>query len=149
MKGLRARAVQWFRDRGQSDGELSAASEPEVTTEPTPMWISKRTSTARILATLLLACLVVWYVPSVLSTLVGGFALALMLSFPVRWFSRVMARGLAILLTFLIVAGILVLLAVIIGGGLGGLVGVVVAVPSLAVLRVLFDFFRVRLKTEG
>jgi hypothetical protein len=28
-------------------------------------------------------------------------------------------------------------------------VGVVVAVPSLAVLRVLFDFFRVRLKTEG
>ena len=44
---------------------------------------------------------------------------------------------------------IFVLLAVIIGGGLGGLVGVVVAVPSLAVLRVLFDFFRVRLKTEG
>ena len=36
---------------------------------------------------------------------------------------------------------ILVLLAVIIGGGLGGLVGVVVAVPSLVL--------RVRLKTEG
>jgi predicted PurR-regulated permease PerM len=44
---------------------------------------------------------------------------------------------------------ILVFLAVIIGGGLGGIFGVIVAVPSLAVLRVLFDFFRVRLTTEG
>lgn len=40
---------------------------------------------------------------------------------------------------------ILVFLAVIIGGGLGGIVGVIVAVPTLAVLRVLFDFLRVRL----
>jgi predicted PurR-regulated permease PerM len=44
---------------------------------------------------------------------------------------------------------ILVFLAVIIGGGLAGIVGVIVAVPSLAVLRVLFDSFRVRLTTEG
>ena len=34
---------------------------------------------------------------------------------------------------------ILVFLAVIVGGGLGGIVGVIVAVPSLVVLRVLFD----------
>jgi predicted PurR-regulated permease PerM len=44
---------------------------------------------------------------------------------------------------------ILVFLAVIVGGGLAGIVGVIVAVPSLAVLRVLFDFFRVRLTTEA
>jgi predicted PurR-regulated permease PerM len=44
---------------------------------------------------------------------------------------------------------ILVFLAVIIGGGLGGIPGVIVSVPTLAVLRVLFDFFRVRLKTDG
>jgi predicted PurR-regulated permease PerM len=43
---------------------------------------------------------------------------------------------------------ILVFLAVIIGGGLGGIPGVIVAVPLLAVLRVLFDFFRVRLETD-
>ncbi len=43
---------------------------------------------------------------------------------------------------------ILVFLAVIIGGGLGGILGVIVAVPALAVLRVLFDFFRVRLETD-
>jgi predicted PurR-regulated permease PerM len=44
---------------------------------------------------------------------------------------------------------ILVFLAVIIGGGLGGIPGVIVSVPTLAVLRVLFDFFRVRLKAAG
>ena len=43
---------------------------------------------------------------------------------------------------------VLVFLAVIVGGGLGGIIGVIVAVPSLAVGRVLFDFFRVRLTTE-
>lgn len=44
---------------------------------------------------------------------------------------------------------ILVFLAVIIGGGLAGILGVLVAVPTLAVLRVLFDFFRARLSTEN
>ena len=42
---------------------------------------------------------------------------------------------------------ILVFLAVIVGGGLAGILGIIVAVPALAVLRVLFDFFRVRLCT--
>ena len=41
---------------------------------------------------------------------------------------------------------ILVLLAVIAGGELAGLAGVIFAVPALAVFRVLFDFFRVRLR---
>lgn len=44
---------------------------------------------------------------------------------------------------------ILVFLAVIVGGGLGGIFGVIVAVPALAVLRVLFDFLRVRLRTDS
>ena len=37
----------------------------------------------------------------------------------------------------------------IVGGGLGGIFGVIVAVPALAVLRVLFDFVRVRLETHA
>jgi predicted PurR-regulated permease PerM len=41
---------------------------------------------------------------------------------------------------------ILVLLAVIAGGELAGIPGVIFAVPVLAVLRVLFDFFRARLR---
>ena len=43
---------------------------------------------------------------------------------------------------------ILVLFAVIAGGQLAGLAGIVFAVPTLAVLRVFFDFFRVRLRTD-
>ena len=43
---------------------------------------------------------------------------------------------------------IIVLLAVIGGGQLGGLAGVIFAVPALAVLRVFFDFFRIRLRTS-
>lgn len=41
---------------------------------------------------------------------------------------------------------ILVFLAVIAGGQIAGLLGIIFAVPTLAVLRVLFDFFRVRLR---
>jgi predicted PurR-regulated permease PerM len=43
---------------------------------------------------------------------------------------------------------IIVLLAVIGGGQIGGLAGVIFAVPTLAVLRVFFDFFRTRLRTS-
>src|SRR5215203_3884361 len=41
---------------------------------------------------------------------------------------------------------IVVILAVIAGGELAGLAGIIFAVPALAVFRVLFDFFRVRLR---
>lgn len=43
---------------------------------------------------------------------------------------------------------ILVLFAVIAGGQIAGLTGIVFAVPALAVIRVFFDFFRVRLQTD-
>jgi predicted PurR-regulated permease PerM len=43
---------------------------------------------------------------------------------------------------------IIVLLAVIGGGQIGGLTGVIFAVPVLAVLRVFFDFFRARIRTS-
>jgi hypothetical protein len=41
-----------------------------------------------------------------------------------------------------------IFLAVIAGGEIAGLLGVIFAVPALAVLKVLFDFTRVRLQTE-
>jgi len=46
------------------------------------------------------------------------------------------------------VPSIIVFLGVIAGGSLAGIMGVLFAVPTLAVLRVLFDFFHVRLRTE-
>jgi predicted PurR-regulated permease PerM len=43
---------------------------------------------------------------------------------------------------------ILVFLAVIAAGELWGITGVIFAVPLVAVFRVLFDFFRARLRTD-
>ncbi len=86
-------------------------AEPDVTAHPTPIRISKRTRTALMLVVLALLGLVIWRVPSVLTTVVGGFALALALSFPVRWPSRLMPRGLAILVSFLLLVGLIVLAA--------------------------------------
>jgi predicted PurR-regulated permease PerM len=43
---------------------------------------------------------------------------------------------------------ILIYLAVISGGEIAGLMGVIFAVPALAVFKVLFDFFRARFQTE-
>ena len=103
------RLVDWVRGRWQSGAESSVKSEPDVTADPTPIRISRRTRTVLILAVLVLLGLVVWQVPSVLTTVVGGFALALALSFPVRWLSRLMPRGLAVLLSFLLLVGIVAL----------------------------------------
>src|SRR5215204_5289484 len=41
-----------------------------------------------------------------------------------------------------------ILLAVIVGWGLFGILGMLLAVPALAVVRVLYDFLRVRLRTR-
>jgi len=50
--------------------------------------------------------LLMWFAPTIPVVLLGGFALAMALSFPVRWLSHLMPRGLAILGTFLILVGV-------------------------------------------
>jgi predicted PurR-regulated permease PerM len=133
VKQMLKRLAGWVRGRRRPGGERDASSEPDVTADPTPIPISRRSRTALILVGLAVLGVVVWYVPSVLSTVVGGFALALALSFPVRLFSRLMPRGLAILLTFLILAGIVVLavlyLVPLAGRQIGSLVD---SLPSIA-----------------
>jgi predicted PurR-regulated permease PerM len=83
--------------------------EPDVTAHPTPIRISRRTRTALTLAVIAALAYVVYRVPDVLAMTVGGIALALILSFPVGFLSRFMPRGLAILLSFLLVVGLVVL----------------------------------------
>ena len=94
-------------------GHSSAApsAEPDVTAHPTPIRISRRTRTVLIFAILVVLAYVVYRVPSVLTTAVGGIALALVLSFPVRFLGRFLPRGLSILLSFLLVVGLFVLAA--------------------------------------
>ena len=86
--------------------------EPDVTAHPTPIRISRRTRTILILSVLAVLAYIVYLVPSALTTAVGGIALALVLSFPVRFFSRFIPRGLAIVLSFMLVVGIFVLAAI-------------------------------------
>lgn len=84
-------------------------AEPDVTARPTPIRISRRTGTVLILVVLVALAYVVYRVPSVLTTTVGGIALVLVLSFPVRFLSRFVRRGFAILLSFLLAVGLVVL----------------------------------------
>jgi predicted PurR-regulated permease PerM len=72
---------------------------------PTPIRISKRTRTVLVVLGGILLALLMWFAPTVPVVLLGGFALAMALSFPVRWLSHLMPRGLAILATFLILIG--------------------------------------------
>lgn len=96
-----------------------AAPPPPRADPPTPIPISRRTRTVLLLAGVALLLMLFWRVPTLLTLLLGGGALALVLSFPVRLLSRSMRRGVAILVSFLL--------------ALGGLVGaVVVIVPILA-----------------
>jgi len=73
---------------------------------PTPIRISKRTRTVLLVLGAVALALIMWFAPTVPVMLLGGFVLAMALSFPVRWLSHLMPRGLAILATFLLLIGI-------------------------------------------
>jgi predicted PurR-regulated permease PerM len=82
---------------------------------PTPIWISHRLQIALIAGAFALLLLAMWRVPGILTIVLGGMALALALSYPVGWLSRVMPRGLAILVALVIlVGGVAIAIAVLI-----------------------------------
>lgn len=73
---------------------------------PTPIPISPRVRTILALVALVALVLLLRAAPSVLAILLGGAALALLLSFPVRLLSHLMPRGFAIVLSFLALLGL-------------------------------------------
>src|SRR5215208_6985690 len=88
-------------------------------TWPTPIWVPRRLRNvlivAAVLAVLAALVFVAWRVPSALIIVVGGFALATLLSAPVRKLSRIMprrSRVLAVLTTLLAITGLLVVGAI-------------------------------------
>jgi predicted PurR-regulated permease PerM len=99
----------------------------------TPIWISHRTREVLIAASVGALALTLWRVPSLVSLLVGGTALATALSFPVDGLSRVMPRRVAIAVTLVFVAATVVIavtiFAPVIADQLGALVA---AVPGIA-----------------
>lgn len=108
--GRLARRVPVQSGQRRSDHVL-AAPPPGA---PTPIWISHRQRTLLALAGLVLLVLLLWRASSVLTFALGGAALALVLSFPVRLLGRVMGRRLAILASFLLVVGLVVLAVVVV-----------------------------------
>lgn len=76
---------------------------------PTPIPISARTRNILWLVGLGLLLLLLYRVPSLVTLMLGGGALALILSFPVRLLSFIMPRGLAIFTSLLLTLGLLVL----------------------------------------
>jgi predicted PurR-regulated permease PerM len=76
---------------------------------PTPIYVSPRVLALMAVIGVVVFALVLWAAPIIPVIALGGTALAIVLSFPVRALSRVMPRGLAILLTFLTLIGLVTL----------------------------------------
>ncbi|RDI52253.1 AI-2E family transporter [Microvirga subterranea] len=78
---------------------------------PTPILISTTAWRLILLGLAALLALVLWAVPIVPAVALAGFAVALVLSFPVQLFTAAVPRGIAILLSFLILLAVLLLVA--------------------------------------
>ncbi len=89
-------------------------SAPPATGSPTAIWISRRTRNILLAAGLVGLVLLLAVAPVLLTLSLGGAALALVLSFPVRLLSRVIPRGLALAVSLLVMAGVVVLAFVVV-----------------------------------
>ena len=117
----------------------------------TPIWISHRLQIVLIIGAFLLLLLAVWRVPGILTIVLGGVGLALVLSHPVGWLSRVMPRGLAILMALLLLlGGIALALAVLIPLLIDQLTELIAAWPGIQdTLIRLLDEATEGLRTRG
>lgn len=96
--------------------EPAASAEPAVARRrrvrgPTPIRISVTAWRLLLLGLAGLLVMTLWAVPIVPAVALAGFAVALVLSFPVQMFEQLVPRGLAILLSFLIMLAVLLLMA--------------------------------------
>jgi predicted PurR-regulated permease PerM len=111
--------------------KVSRKSRPMA--RPTQIPISRRTRNVLLIAGVLLLLFVMWTAPSVPIIALGGFALALIISFPVRALSNFMPRGLAILISFLSLAGLIVFaIAILVPILIDQLAALVAATPEIA-----------------
>jgi predicted PurR-regulated permease PerM len=85
---------------------------PRPPSAPTPIRLSPRAWRVLLIASAVALLVLLWLAPSVLTLSIGGIALALVLSFPTGILSRIMPRGLAITISFLLTGALLVLLVV-------------------------------------
>jgi predicted PurR-regulated permease PerM len=99
---------------------------------PTPIVISRWTWNLILVGAVALLCLLLWAVPTILAISLLGFAMALVLSFPVSLFKHYVPRGVAIFASFLILLAVLILAAYVIAPMVVSQVGALVtALPDL------------------
>src|SRR5690606_9593602 len=109
------------------------ATAPRVVRVATPIWISRRTRTILIGAAIVALLLLLYLAPTLVVLVIGGVALAVVMSFPVRWMSLFMPRALAIFLSLVLIIGLLVLLiAVVVPILLDQLSALIAATPGIA-----------------
>src|SRR5918999_4972822 len=76
---------------------------------PTPIFVPPRVMAIIVVLGIAALAYVLYAAPSILIIALGGTALAILLSYPVRALSRVMPQGMAILITFVAMIGLVVL----------------------------------------
>jgi predicted PurR-regulated permease PerM len=99
---------RWSATRAKRAGGRTRDS-GRVARPPTPIFVSPRTMALIVVLGIAALAYVLYAAPSILTVALGGTALAILLSYPVRALSRLMPRGLAILVTFLGLIGLVIL----------------------------------------
>lgn len=121
------------QERGEPPGTADQSSITQAIQEPTPIFVSPRARNLIILGLVVGLVLLIREAPTILTIALGGGYLALILSFPVRLLSRVMPRGMAILITLLSLLGLFVVaLLVLVPVLITQLSGLIDALPDLA-----------------
>jgi predicted PurR-regulated permease PerM len=134
------------RQRRRSRGGARRVSIPPEWRTPTPIVISPRVRWTLVGAVLVALVVLLRAAPDVLAVALGGFTLALVLSFPVRFLSYFMPRGLAILTTFFVMIGAIGLaLLILVPILIDQLTALIAATPGIALWaeeRITLDILR-------
>ncbi|HEX2779338.1 MAG TPA: hypothetical protein VHM30_07555, partial [Gemmatimonadaceae bacterium] len=114
-------------------GRRAGRRDASLVAEATPIWISPRTRGILVGVGLALLAVLGWRAPTLLRLAIGGTLVALVLSFPVQAFSRVMPRGAAIALSILLVVAVVAFaIGVVAPVAVEQLSAFVAAVPGIA-----------------
>ncbi|MGH3145159.1 MAG: AI-2E family transporter [Rubrobacter sp.] len=103
------RIDRWARSRGREPRGEDRTGGTADGGRPTPIFVSSRILIVITVVGIGLFALLLYAAPTVPAVALGGIALAIVLSFPVRALSHVLPRGLAILVTVLALIGLFTL----------------------------------------
>src|SRR5919202_602275 len=93
----------------EREGKSRARARAREARAPTPIFVSPRVMAFFVVLGAAALAYVLYAAPSILVIALGGTALAILLSYPVRALSRAMPRGMAILVTFVALIGLVIL----------------------------------------